>query len=191
MFNKESGTKMAKDPRMTQKQIKRLLIKTHQEKTNGISVRNMTLRASEYDYDVLNAEMSIKTFVAFLHSVVAHYEENERIKELAEAQELDLRHAIALIDGLTDKERRMIYRRLSEALRARRKCKSENEVLQPMYDFINNKEFMNQLADIQGKISRAKQIVNNRVYGCRTSVLDDFRIDYKDNSVEPDSKQTN
>ena len=70
----------------------------------------------------------------------------------------------------------MIFRRMSEALQVRRRCKDQNEVLQPLYNFISDKTLMNRLAQIQGDIVKAKEVANNRVYGCRTAILDDFRV---------------
>ena len=142
---------------------------------NGISVRNMTLRADRQDFDVLQAEKTIRLFILFLQDVLSRYTENERIKEKAEAQEQDLSHAISLLNGLTEKEKRLIFRRMIEALKTRRQCKNENEVLKPLYDYISDKELLNRLGIILGNIRKSKEVIDNRSYGCRTAILDDFR----------------
>ena len=54
---------------------------------------------------------------------------------------------------------------------------AENEILAPLYNEIADKALINKLARIQGQVSGLKDTVNNRTYGCRTSVLDDFRVE--------------
>ena len=181
---------MAKDKRLTGKQIERLLsnqkkIELEIEKpdiTNGLSRRSLTFRGAEKDFDTLNAEETLRTFGGFLRSVIARYEQNTRMQEEAEAQETDLRHCMELVEGLTEKEKRMIFRRLTNALQTRRTCKAENEILTPLYNFISNKELINKLAQIQGATATVKDTINNRSYGCRTSVLDDFRPEETNNT---------
>ena len=178
---------MAKDKRLTGKQIERLLSNPEKieldivkpDSTNGLSRRCLTFRGNEKDFDTLNAEETLRTFCAFLRSVIARYEENKRKQEEAEAQEMDLSHCMELVDGLTEKEKLMIFRRLTDALQTRRTCKAENEILIPLYNYISDKELINQLinklAQIQGATGTVKDTINNRSYGCRTSIRDDFR----------------
>ena len=174
---------MAKDKRLTGKQIERLLSNPKKIEleivkpadTNGLSRRSQTFKGTEKDFDTLNAEETLRTFCAFLRSVIARYEENKRRQEEAEAQETDLSHCMELVEGLTEKEKRMIFRRLTDALQTRRTCKAENEILTPLYNYIADKELINKLAQIQGAIGTVKGTINNRSYGCRTSILDDFR----------------
>ena len=172
--------KRDKNKVLTQEQIADLLVNPYHKQDSAIagntSARNMTLHAAEKNYDVLDAEAILREFNAFLRNVMTVYEENKRLKEKAEAQESDLQHCIALAGTLTEKEKRMIFRRMSEALQVRRRCKDQNEVLQPLYNFISDKTLMNRLAQIQGDIVKAKEVANNRVYGCRTAILDDFRV---------------
>lgn len=172
---------MAKDRRLTGRQIERLLSNPKpvplgiREPEAGLSRRNLTFRGSEKNYDALNAEQTLKDFAAFLRDVITRYEENKRRMEDAEARETDLNHCMELAEDLTEKERRMIFRRLTEALQTRRTCKAENEILAPLYNYASDRELINKLAQIQGQVSSVKETVSNRSYGCRTSVLDDFR----------------
>lgn len=172
-----------KDKRLTEKQIQELMANPQKltiqiEKIeNKPSQRNLTFRGSDKNFDSLNVEDLLRLFGSFLKSVISRYDENKRLQEEAEAREMDLRHCMELVDGLTEKEKRMIYRRLTEALQTRRACKAENEILAPLYNEIADKALINKLARIQGQVSGLKDTVNNRTYGCRTSVLDDFRVE--------------
>lgn len=141
------------------------------------SRQNRTFRAAPKNYDVLNAEEMIRIFGLFLRSVISRVEENQRVLEEAEARETDLSHCMELVEDLTEKERRMLYRRLTQTLQTRRACKVENEILIPLYNYIRDKVLVNKLGQIQGQIAGVKEVVGNRVYGCRTTVLDDFRAE--------------
>ena len=100
---------MAKDKRLTGKQIERLLSNPKKIEleivkpadTNGLSRRSLTFKGTEKDFDTLNAEETLRTFCAFLRSVIARYEENKRRQVEAEAQETDLSHCMELVKGLT------------------------------------------------------------------------------------------
>ena len=176
---------MAKDRRLTQKQISRLLNNPKpvplgvREQEAESSRRNLMFRASEKNYDALDAEETLKSFTAFLRTVITRYEENQRLLEDAEAREADLSHCMELVEGLTDKEKRMIFRRLTDALQTRRTCKHENEILAPLYQEICDKTLINRLAQLQGATAKAKETISGRSYGCRTDVLDDFRMEEK------------
>jgi len=103
---------MAKDKRLTGKQIERLLSNPKKIEleivkpadTNGLSRRSLTFKGTEKDFDTLNSEETLRTFCAFLRSVIARYEENKRRQVEAEAQETDLSHCMELVEGLTEKE---------------------------------------------------------------------------------------
>ena len=141
------------------------------------SNRCLTFRGTQQDFDSLNAEEMIRLFNIFLRNVISRFEENKRMQDEAEARENDLRHCMELVDGLTEKERRMIYRRLTDTLQTRRACKIENEILAPLYNEVSDKTLINKLARIQGQIGGVKEVAGNRAYSCRTSVLDDFRVE--------------
>lgn len=173
----------SKSKELTEKQVEQILANPQkitieiQKMENKPSQRNLTFRGSDKNFDTLNSEEMLRIFGAFLKNVISRYEENKRLQEEAEAREMDLRHCMELVEGLTEKEKRMIYRRLTEALQTRRACKAENEILAPLYNEIADKTLINKLARIQGQVSGLKETVSNRSYGCRTSVLDDFRVE--------------
>ncbi len=178
-----------KDPRLSAKQIERLMRNPYkvsfkdQKEAGENSRRSVTFRGTPKDFDVLNAEEILSLFGAFLRNVISRYEENKRLQDESEARENDLRHCMELVDGLTEKERRMIYSRLTDTLRTRRVCKAENEILYPLFNEIQDKALIAKLGRIQGQIASAKEVAGNRAYSCRTSVLDDFR-------AEPDEKES-
>lgn len=129
------------------------------------------------DCDTLNSDAQIKKFRDFIADVISRYEGNVAQQELAEREEMDLQHAIELADHLTDKEKRMLFRKMRNVLKVRRACKSENEILEPLYSLVSDKQLYNQLGRIQGNIKSKKEILTGRQYGCRTSILDGFRQD--------------
>ena len=88
---------------------------------------------------------------------------------------MDIEHAIELAERLTEKEKKQLYSKLTDALQTRRACKSENEILQPLYDYFRDRTLMNKLSQLQGTVSDLKEIISNRTYSCRTSILEDFR----------------
>ena len=170
-----------KDTRLTAKQIEKLLannpskIKATQQNTEVKPY--IAFKGTEKNFDTLDAVEKIKTFCSFIKEVISKYQENERRQEEAEAMENDIRHCIELAQKLTEKEKRVLYQKLTEVLQTRRACKSENEILQPLYSYFEDKTLMNKLSQIQGSASSLKEIISNRVYSCRTSILDDFRVD--------------
>ena len=141
----------------------------------GTSQTNKTFRATAKNYDVLKADEAFKNFIAFLQKVKSRYDENKARLADAEAQESDLHHCMELTENLTEKERKLIFSKLTEALQTRRTCKAENEILEPIYNLIFASSFFDKMEDAMQKTTEAKERARNRVYGCKTSVLDDFR----------------
>ena len=172
---------MAKDRRLTQKQIDRLLannphkIELEPKEQIKIEPKGLSFISTDRNYDTLNSIDKIKDFCDFIRDVNSRYEENIRKQEEAELQENDIRHCIELAPKLTEKEKKYLYNKLTEILQTRRACKSENEILQPLYSYFSDKILLNKLSQIQGTVDSLKEIISNRTYSCRTSILDDFR----------------
>ena len=175
-----------KDRRLTQKQIERLLANNPHKNpielafevgVNPPEQRLVSFQNTDKNYDTLNTEEKIKEFTNFIRNVIARYEENQRRQEEAETMEMDLEHAIELAPKLVEKEKKLLYTKLTEVLQTRRACKTENEILQSLYDYFKDKTLLNKLSQLQGTTSSVKDIVTNRTYSCRTSILDDFRVD--------------
>lgn len=172
-----------KDKRLTTKQIERLLannphkITIEQYPQPEPVKQGISFKGSDKEYDTLDSINQIKTFCAFIRDVIARYEENLRRQEEAETMEMDLKHCMELAQKLTEKEKKTLYGKLTEVLQTRRACKSENEILQPLYSYFNDKVLLNKMSQLQGTVSSIKDIVMNRTYSCRTNVLDGFRDD--------------
>ena len=170
-----------KDRRLTPKQIERLLannpnrIEPEQPVQLEPIQQSVTFHGININYDTLDSSNQIKIFCTFIKDLVARYEENQRRQEEAETMEMDLKHAIELAEKLTEKEKKLLYSKLTDVLQTRRACKSENEIIQPLYAYFGDKVLLNKLAQLQGTVTSLKEIVGNRSYSCRTSILDDFR----------------
>lgn len=172
---------MAKDRRLTQKQIDRLLannphkIELETKQEIKLEPKGMSFVSTNKEYDTLDSVERIKKFCDFIRDVNSRYEENIRRQDEAELQENDIRHCIELAPKLTEKEKKYLYSKLTEILQTRRACKSENEILQPLYSYFSDKVLLNKLNQIQGTVDSLKEIISNRTYSCRTSILDDLR----------------
>ena len=174
-----------KDKRLTPRQIDRLLannpnkivVETPQTSPPPALTPTPTLsfKSVEIEYDTLDTIDKIKSFCSFVKEVISRYEENQRRQEEAETMEMDLEHAIELAQRLTEKEKKVLYQKLTDVLQTRRACKSENEILAPLYNYFSDKILLNKMAQLQGTVTQIKEIISNRMYACRTSILDDFR----------------
>ncbi len=64
------------------------------------------------------------------------------------------------------------YKKLAEVRRQRRNCKNENELLAPLYVFIQqNPKTVNELATVLGKCRAAKDAIEHRMYSARTDII--------------------
>ena len=169
-----------KDKRLTPKQIERLLannpkkIVVEPEPVETLP-QTVSFKGGQQNYDSLDVVNVLKNFCLFIRDVVARYDDNVRKQEEAETMEMDLEHCIELAEKLTEKEKKTLYNKLTDVLQTRRACKSENEILQPLYNYFNDKVLMNKLNQIQGTAANVKDIISNRTYSCRTGILEDFR----------------
>ena len=170
-----------KDRRLTQKQIDRILANNPHKiefETQPAYVApeiRVSFANTNTNYDTLNSIDQIKAFCSFIKSVITTYEENQRRQEEAETMEMDIEHAMELAQKLTEKEKKVLYSKLTEVLQTRRACKSENEIIQPLYAYFSDKTLMNKLVQLQGTVANIKEIIENRTYACRTTILNDFR----------------
>lgn len=163
------------DPRMSVQKIQKILSSQPQQTAVRAASPVVTFGGQNDSCDSLKSEEQIRRFRDFISDVISRYEGNIRLQEEAEREEQDLKHAIELADHLTDKEKRFLFRNLKKALKTRRACKSENEVLQPLYEFVSDRSLYNRLGNIQGVIKGKKDVIVSRQYSCRTSALDGFR----------------
>ena len=168
-----------KDRRLTPKQIDELLSHPKKLVFEAPQIieppKYVSFSSNNCEYDSLNSTETIKSFCEFIRNVISRYEENIKRKEEAEAMEMDLKHCMELAQKLSEKEKKTLYNKLTEVLQVRRACKSENEILQPLYNYFSDKDLLKTLSALQGSTSTLKETVSNRTYSCRTSILDDFR----------------
>ena len=125
------------------------------------------------DFDTLHPHEQIKAFVSFLTSVKKRYEDNQRVQKENEDKTQDILHFIELSENMNASRGFSMYRKMSVVRRERRNCKSENDLLQPIYDFITANPIIDQLSQVQGKCRTTKEVVSRRRYNMKTDVIDE------------------
>ena len=133
----------------------------------------MILETSKIPYDTLNPDKNLTDFLSFLRAVKTRYEGNARETEEKEAQLQDLEHFIELHSDLDCKGGYREYKRIRDVRRKRRSLKSENELLYPLYEWINgNENALNTLTETLGKVRKTAEVIGSRKYMARTDVLE-------------------
>lgn len=135
-------------------------------------MRTILIQRNIEEYDQTNALETICEFSHFLRDVVSRYEANERIRVECEQKSNDLLHLIELHDDMNASDGYKAYKKLAEVRRERRVCKNENELLAPLYAFIQqNPKAINELAAVLGRCRAAKEAIDRRVYSARTDII--------------------
>lgn len=135
---------------------------------------SITLDTKRIPYDTLKPDENLTDFLSFCRDVKMRYEGNVRETEEKEDELQDLEHWAELHDDLDCKGGYAIYKKIREARRDRRKCKSENELLYPLYDWVNrNEKALNALAQVLGRVRETAEVIDSRKYTARTNVLGD------------------
>lgn len=126
-----------------------------------------------YNYDSLHPEEAIRQFVSFLRSVRSRYDANYAVVGEMDLTQQDLLHAIEMSDDMDAKGGYDMYRRTREVRRNRRCCKNENELLEPIRNFLeNNAGFVTSLERLQGDVAAAKQRIDSKRYTYRTKIME-------------------
>lgn len=126
----------------------------------------------EDEYDQLSPLEIVEGFNALLRDVKRVYEENETIRKEDDDKILDLLHYAELHENLNASAGFHVYKLLAEARRDRRRCKDENELLQPIMEFIqNNPRFVNEVSALVGKLRGTKRCIEQRIYKTRTDII--------------------
>lgn len=126
----------------------------------------------DIDFDSLDPVSQLQNFMAFAKNVITRYEENQRLWEETDKQTQDILHYIELSDNLNAAKGYQAYKKLAEVRRNRRQYKSEIDLLQPLYEYLNNNmSVINQLTMIQGKCRTNKETIQLRSYSMRTEVI--------------------
>lgn len=123
----------------------------------------------------ISPEGTLRDFVKFFREIKPRYEEAVRLQGEYESQISDIQHYAELHPNLNAAQGNKLYRKLAEALRNRRACKIEVQLLEPMYQYVMKTNGLpDQLSSVQGRIHTAREKIESRIYRCRTEVLDDM-----------------
>lgn len=144
-------------------------IKVEQE-----NVKPRPILFSHAEYDTLQPEDKIRDFCAFIRQALSQYSYNKEELVKIENKQQDIMHFIELTKDKDAFTGYKLYKELCELCRERRKCKSEMELLAPVYEMFNGTNLLDQLASVQGSCRKAKQTIANKGYTVRTDAIDDF-----------------
>ena len=135
---------------------------------------NLTIHKNETEFDSLNPDQHISDFVDFTTAVKRRFQyNNERVSEL-DVETQDILHFIEMSG--TTRGRANVYKRLEKIRQERRQCKNENDMLKPVYEWIEkNTGSINSLNGAKGSCRKVKDVVTKRMYSLRTDVLSDFQ----------------
>ena len=158
-----------------------MVIKTQgtQKESQIVSIerKNPPVLHYDLDYDTTKPEETLRDFVSAVKGMITRYnEDKERIIEL-EAEMNDLEHYIEAQPFKPVGQGYMIYRRLAEIRKERRACKSEIDLLWPIYEHFHATEVLNKLSMVQGECAKAKGAIDVRCYVCRTDIVEELNKD--------------
>lgn len=129
-------------------------------------------RPLEENYDTLHPVDEISEFNAFLRNVIARYDDNVVMQAEYDRMQNDLLHYAELHDDMNASDGTKFYKNMREIRRARRRIKSENELLYPIYNYIKgNAHFTADLNNLLGRCRTVKSTVESRSYIARTDVI--------------------
>ena len=124
------------------------------------------------DYDQTNALDTTCEFSQFLREVVSRYESNERIRVECDQKSSGLLHYIELHDDMNASDGYQAHKKMAEVRRERRVCKNENELLAPLYSYIQqNPKAINELTAVLGRCRAAKEAIDRQIYSARTDII--------------------
>ena len=121
----------------------------------------------------LNPVPILSDFGKQCREAVARYDANLECIKLRDADTQDILHEIELSGNKNARDGYKLYYKLKVVREDRRRAKVENEVLEPLVQWLAaNKQTMNQLAQIQGKCGTKQRVVANRKYTPKGDILD-------------------
>lgn len=130
------------------------------------------LHRTPEDCDSLDALEIIEEFNALLKEVKGIYEENEIIRRESDDKILDLLHYAELHENLNASAGFRVYKQIADVRRERRRCKNENELLQPLLEFVkSNPKLLNDISALLGKLRGTRRRIDQRAYTARTDVI--------------------
>lgn len=126
----------------------------------------------EDDYDQLSTLEIVEEFNTLLREAKSTYEENDIVKRESDDKILDLLHYAELHDNLSASDGFRVYQKITAARRERRRSKDENELLEPLMEFIRqNPKLVNDIGTLVGKLRGTKRCIEQRIYRTRTDVI--------------------
>lgn len=115
----------------------------------------------------------IRGFNKSCQDAISRYNSNIECIHMRDQDTQDILHEIELSGSKNAREGYKLYRKLKLVREDRRRAKNENEVLEPLVQWLQaNKQFQNQLAQIQGKCGSKQQVIANRKYSPRGNILE-------------------
>lgn len=130
------------------------------------------LHRTPEDCDSLDALEIVEEFNALLKEVKGIYEENEIIRRESDDKILDLLHYAELHENLNASAGFRVYKLMADVRRERRRCKNENELLEPLLEFVKaNPKLLNDVGTLLGRLRGTKRCIDQRVYTTRTDVI--------------------
>lgn len=130
------------------------------------------VNSNPVEYDTLHVIDTIREFNRFLKAVVSHYEENERLRLESDHKSSDLLHYIELHGDMNASEGYKAYKMLAQVRRERRCRKNENELLAPLYAYIQqHAKAVNELSFVLGRCRGIKETIDKRAYCPRTDII--------------------
>jgi hypothetical protein len=133
--------------------------------------------ASEYMYfdknvDYMNSGAIVSNFLSFLESLSNRYAYNSNLQQSCENDQEDLLHEIELGADKNAYDGYRIYNKIREVRNIRRTCKDENEILQPIVDYLKRNQQLFADLDKLHKVCNGKMVVlSKRKYLLRGNVV--------------------
>lgn len=124
------------------------------------------------DFDTLRPAETLAAFVTFCADVRQRYQGNLQVQEDTNLARQDLLHCIELSDNMRVADGFKMYRKLREVSRVRRDAKNENDLLQPLYEFLAQTDFESRLRRVLGDTRTRAEVVGKRQYSLRTDIVE-------------------
>ena len=129
---------------------------------------------NDQEYDTTQPEETMRKFVFAVKEMMARYEWcKSRLVEL-ENEMQDILHYAEMASNKCVPDGFKVYAHLRDVRRERRQCKSEIELLYPVYEKFHGTTFLDQISMVQGQCGTVKRTIESRGYSIRTDVLNDF-----------------
>ena len=130
----------------------------------------LTHRTDEYDQ--LSPVDIVEEFNSLLKEVESTYNSNEAIRKESDDKILDLLHYAELHENLSASAGFRVYKLMAEARRDRRRSKDENELLEPLIEFVRqNPKLVNEIGTLLGRLRGTKRCIDQRIYKTRTDII--------------------